>query len=185
MPSYGGYIYTNGDPTKFIRRSILFNPGLKVWFYLTLSGIGMFVLLRLFYISKTSALCGSLISALTPYAFGLINAGHLNKIFAMAYMPWVIASAIYFIDRTTLKGLLILSLATALQLWANHPQVAYYTWMVIGLYYVCILLWPRGPPSSCSALSRAHALRTSEVGTSSGTPRSPSSRPGVEPWVSV
>ncbi len=140
MPSYGGFIYTNGDPTKFIRSSILFNPGLKVWFYLTLSGIGMFVLLRLFYISKTSALFGSLISALTPYAFGLINAGHLNKIFAMAYMPWVIASAIYFIDRTTLKGLLILSLATALQLWANHPQVAYYTWMVIGLYYLCILV---------------------------------------------
>jgi len=140
MPSYGGYIYTNGDPTKLIRSSILFNPGLKIWFYLALSGIGMFVLLRLFHIRKTSALFGSLISALTPYVFGLINAGHLNKIFAMAYIPWVIASAIYFIDRTTLKGLLILSLATALQLWANHPQVAYYTWMVIGLYYAWILV---------------------------------------------
>ena len=48
MPSYGGYIYTNGDPTKVIRSTLLFNPGLKVWFYLSLSGIGMFVLLQLF-----------------------------------------------------------------------------------------------------------------------------------------
>ncbi len=140
MPSYGGYIYTNGDPTKFIRSNILFNPGLKIWFYLSLSGIGMFVLLQLFNISRTSALFGSVISAITPYAFGLINAGHLNKIFAMAYIPWVIAAALYFINSPTLKALLMLSLATALQLWANHPQVAYYTWMVIGFYYVWILL---------------------------------------------
>ena len=139
MPSYGGYIYTNGDPTKFIRSNLLFNPGLKVWFYLSLSGIGMFVLLQLFKIGKSSALFGSLISALTPYAFGLINAGHLNKIFAMAYIPWVLYAAIHFIHKPKLSGILLLSLVTALQLWANHPQVAYYTWMVIGFYYVWIL----------------------------------------------
>ena len=153
MPSYGGYIYTNGDPTKFIRSNILFNPGLKIWFYLSLSGIGMFVLLQLFDIGRTSALFGSLISALTPYAFGLINAGHLNKIFAMAYIPWVIAAGIYFINSSSLKALLMLSLATALQLWANHPQVSYYTWMVIGFYYVWIL--------SSSILSKTYSTKQS------------------------
>ena len=39
MPSYGGYIYTNGDPTKFLRSNVLFNPGLKIWFYLSNSSI--------------------------------------------------------------------------------------------------------------------------------------------------
>jgi len=87
MPSYGGYIFMNGDPTKTIRNLILFNPGMKVWFYLSLSVIGMFVLLRLIGVQHLSALFGSLISGLTPYSFGLINAGHLNKIFAMAYIP--------------------------------------------------------------------------------------------------
>ena len=45
MPSYGGNIYTNGDPTKFIRNNILFNPGLKIWFYLNWSlwGIQKFI----------------------------------------------------------------------------------------------------------------------------------------------
>ncbi len=140
MPSYGGYIYTSGDPTKIFRNKILFNPGLKVWFYLFLSGIGMFILLQFFKISKISALFGSLISSLTPYAFGLINAGHLNKIFAMAYVPWVIYAGIYFIHKPRIISLLVLSLVTALQLWANHPQVAYYTWMVIGFYYMWILI---------------------------------------------
>ena len=136
MPSYGGYIYTDGDPTKFLRSNVLFNPGLKIWFYLSLSGIGMYVLLQLFGVSKSSAVFGSLVSSLTPYAFGLINAGHLNKIFAMAYIPWVIAAAVYFLNNFNMKGLLLLSLASALQLWANHPQVSYYTWMVIGFYYL-------------------------------------------------
>ncbi len=136
MPSYGGYIYTSGDPTKYFRSNILFNNGLKIWFYLSLSGIGMFVIMNMLGMSRSSALIGSAISALTPYTFGLINAGHLNKIFSMAYIPWVIAAAIYLIDRTTIKAILFLALATALQLWANHPQVAYYTWMVIGFYYV-------------------------------------------------
>ena len=140
MPSYGGYIYTSGDPTKYFRSNILFNNGLKIWFYLSLSGIGMFVLMNMLGMSRSSALIGSAISALTPYTFGLINAGHLNKIFSMAYIPWVIAAAIYLIDRTTIKAILFLALATALQLWANHPQVAYYTWMVIGFYYVWMVV---------------------------------------------
>ena len=100
----------------------------------------MFVLLQFFKINKTSALFGSLISALTPYAIGLINAGHLNKIFAMAYVPWVIYAGVYFIYKPRAISLLALSLVTALQLWANHPQVAYYTWMVIGFYYMWILV---------------------------------------------
>ena len=139
MPSYGGYIYTSGDPTKYFRSNILFNNGLRIWFYLGLSGIGMYILLTILSVTRSSALIGGAISALTPYTFGLINAGHLNKIFAMAYIPWVIAAAIYLIDRLSLKSILMLAIVTALQLWANHPQVAYYTWMVIGFYYVWII----------------------------------------------
>ena len=139
MPSYGGYIYTSGDPTKYFRSNILFNNGLRIWFYLGLSGIGMYILLTILSVTRSSALIGGAISALTPYTFGLINAGHLNKIFAMAYIPWVIAAAIYLIDRLSLKSILMLAVVTALQLWANHPQVAYYTWMVIGFYYVWII----------------------------------------------
>ena len=135
MPSYGGYIYNDGDPTKFIRTNLLFNPGFKIWFYLSISGIGMFIFLRLIGISKSSALLGGVISALTPYSFGLINAGHLNKIFAMAYIPWVLTSAFYFIKKYNIKSILFLSLTSALQLWVNHPQIAYYTWMVIGFYF--------------------------------------------------
>ena len=100
----------------------------------------MFILLKLVGVSSNAALFGSLVSSLTPYSFGLINAGHLNKIFAMAYMPWVIAGAINLIKKVDIKSILLLSLATTLQLWANHPQIAYYTWMLVGFYFV----WEQG-----------------------------------------
>ena len=52
-----------------------------IWFYLTILGSGMYALLRCFSVSKYSAVFGGLTCSLTPYTFGLIGAGHLNKIF--------------------------------------------------------------------------------------------------------
>jgi len=136
IPSYGGYIYMTGDPTKLFRNAVLFNLGLKVWFFLSLGGFGTFFLLKTLGSSSNAAVLGGLITGLTPYGFGLVNAGHLNKIFAMAYAPWVIACFLMFMKKKSLKSISVLSLVTALQLWANHPQIVYYTWMILGFYYV-------------------------------------------------
>ena len=139
MPSYGGYIYMTGDPTKSIRNTILFNPGLKIWFFLSLAGFGTFFIMKLLGASTISSVITGLMTSLTPYHFGLINAGHLTKIFAIAYAPWVLAAVIYFMKKKSLKSICFLSLATAVQLWANHPQIVYYTWMVIGFYFFWII----------------------------------------------
>ena len=40
MPSYGGYIYTPGHPLTDLLNILLFNPGIKQWFYLSLGGVG-------------------------------------------------------------------------------------------------------------------------------------------------
>ena len=136
MPSYGGYIYNNGDPLKGLRNKILFNPGLMIWFYLSILGSGMYALLRCFSISKYSAVFGALACSLTPYTFGLIGAGHLNKIFAMAYIPWIFLASVLLVKKISTIRILFLTLAATLQLWMNHPQVVYYTWMVVGFYFV-------------------------------------------------
>ena len=136
MPSYGGYIYTPGDPTRPIQDLIFFNKGIKIWFYLVFSCFGMFIFLRKIGVSLYSSILGGLLTGLTPYSFGLINAGHLNKIFAMSFTPWLLGSVFCLIKKPTLKSILILSILTAFQLWANHPQIVYYTWMVIGFYWV-------------------------------------------------
>ena len=66
-------------------------------------------------------------------------------------MGHLCGSLFYYKPRAI--SLLALSLVTALQLWANHPQVAYYTWMVIGFYYMWILV--------SSLINRAFSIKGS------------------------
>ena len=105
MPSYGGYIYTPGDPTKTILNLLFFNRGIKIWFYLTLGGLGLFYFLRQLNVSIMASIFSGIVSYLTPYAFGLINAGHMNKIYAMAFIPWVLTGAFQVIRKPTLKSI--------------------------------------------------------------------------------
>ena len=136
MPSYGGYIYTPGDPTRPLQDLIFFNKGIKIWFYLVLGSLGMFFFLRSLGVGSFGSIIGALLTGLTPYGFGLINAGHLNKIFAMAFIPWILMFVFDLMKKSTIKSILLVSMASAFQLWANHPQIVYYTWMVIGFYFV-------------------------------------------------
>ena len=136
LPSYGGYIYTPGHPLESFLRIIYLNNGVRFWFYLSLGGIGLFFLLKFLKVSNNASLFGGLAYAITPYVFGLINAGHNNKIMAGAFTPFLILCALYMFTNRSIKSILLLSVVSALQLWTNHPQIYYYTWMVIGLWWL-------------------------------------------------
>ena len=136
LPSYGGYIYTPGHPLESFLRIIYLNNGVRFWFYLSLGGIGLFFLLKFLKVSNNASLFGGLAYAITPYVFGLINAGHNNKIMAGAFTPFLILCALYMFSNRSIKSILLLSVVSALQLWTNHPQIYYYTWMVIGLWWL-------------------------------------------------
>ena len=135
MPSYGGYIYTPGHPLTDLLNMLLFNPGIKQWFYLSLGGVGLYFLLRFRNISSISSVFGGIAFSLTPHSFGLINAGHNNKIMALAFVPWVFFAVAYLFQSKSLKSILLLSLVSGFQLWVNHPQIVYYTWMFIFIWW--------------------------------------------------
>jgi len=138
MPSYGGHINTRGNAIAPLLNSVLLNRGLKYWFYFALGGLGVFAFLRRRNLNEWASVFGGLVFAITPYSFGLINAGHSSKIIAFAYLPWLLLFAEDVMAKFSLKSILLLALFTALQLWSNHPQVVYYTWMLIGFRLVWI-----------------------------------------------
>ena len=135
MPSYGGYIYTPGHPFTDLLKVLLFNQGVKQWFYLSLGGLGLYFLLRFKNISILSSVFGGIAFSLTPHSFGLINAGHNNKIMALAFVPWVFFAVAYLFQSKSLKSILLLSIVSGFQLWVNHPQIVYYTWMFIFIWW--------------------------------------------------
>jgi len=135
MPSYGGYIYTPANPVYLLLKHVFINRGIRYWFHFTLGGLGMFLYLRRRKLSSVSSMFGAIALSLTPYMFGLINAGHSSKIVAIGYIPFLLLAFDYVFHRSTWRGILYLGLASALQLWANHPQIVYYTWML------AVLMW--------------------------------------------
>ena len=135
MPSYGGYIYTPGNPLSKVINFILFNSGVKQWFYLSLGGLGLYCFLRFKNNSYFSSVFGGIAYSLTPHVFGLINAGHNTKIMAFSFVPWIFFSVSYLFQEKSIKSVLLLSIISAFQLWVNHPQVVYYTWMFIFGYW--------------------------------------------------
>ena len=78
MPAYGSYINTSGDPTGLQTQEFFFNnKGLRMWFWLSVGGIGLYYFLIFKKISLISSLFGGIGFALTPHVFGLINAGDI------------------------------------------------------------------------------------------------------------
>jgi len=136
MPAFGSHIVTPGNPLNGIMNFFLFNRGLKYWFYFSIGGLGLFVFLRERKNSQIASLFGGLVFSLTPYMFGLINAGHSSKILALSISPWVFLAADYLILKHKMRGIPILAIVSAWQLWANHPQIVYYLWMVVTLWWI-------------------------------------------------
>ena len=137
MPAYAGYAYTPSDPVGNLLKTLHVNRGIQYWFYFSLGGIGMFLFLRRRRLGNLASLFGAVAFTLTPYMFGLINAGHSAKIYAIGFLPLVLLAADYLLREKAWKGALYLGLASGLQLWTKHPQIVYYTWMII----VFMWLW--------------------------------------------
>lgn len=74
------------------------------------------------YISMVSAL-GFAFSTYNPI---IIGAGHETKMYAIAYMPALLAGIILIFQKYYLRGLCLASVTAVMQVGVNHPQITYY-----------------------------------------------------------
>lgn len=100
-------------------------------FYLLLCAVGLTPLL---------AASGALAFGLGTF-FGIsIEAGHMWKIRAIAYMPMVLAGTILIYQGRMLAGFLSTSLALALEINANHLQITYYLALLLLVFGLAELI---------------------------------------------
>jgi len=74
---------------------------------------------------------GALAYAYATYNPVIISAGHDTKMLAIAYMPSLIGSLILVYEKKYLLGAALAALSTSLLVSANHPQITYYTLIII------------------------------------------------------
>lgn len=129
MPTYQlGAVFPNDYIAK-LDRLVRFLP--RPADYLFLYFIGFYVLLLALKVDWRIAIFGSLAFGFSTYLIIIFGAGHNAKAHTIAYMPLVLAGVFWVFQRKYLLGFTVTSLAMALQLKANHPQMTYYLLFVL------------------------------------------------------
>lgn len=100
--------------------------------YIFLCFAGFFILLLCLEIEPWLALAGSLAYGLSTYFIVALGAGHNSKINALAYLPPLIGGVILLFKGRYWLGAGLTVLFMAMELNANHVQISYYGFMIIG-----------------------------------------------------
>lgn len=124
-PSYG----STDLLTKAINAYHLWLPE-NVWFIFAYL-LGFYILLRAFDFRQHLAVLGSIIWAFSTYFLIIIAAGHIWKVWALAYLPPMIAGIVLAYRGKYLWGLLLTALFSAFEINANHVQMTYYYLFII------------------------------------------------------
>ena len=109
-----------------------------VWYVFTYL-LGFYILLRAFNFRQSLAVLGSIIWAFSSYFFIIIAAGHIWKVWALAYLPPMIAGIVLAYRGKYLWGLLLTAIFTAFEVNANHVQMTYYYLFIILFMFIAFL----------------------------------------------
>lgn len=101
-----------------------------VW-YIFAYLLGFYIMLRAFDFRRSLAVLGSVIWAFSSYFLIIIAAGHLWKVFALAYLPPMIGGIVLAYRGKYLWGLIVTAIFTAFEISANHVQMTYYYMFII------------------------------------------------------
>jgi len=105
-----------------------------------LAGLGTYLLLRRWSLDKLSALFGGVAFMMTPYIVTMYVFGHGSQMMCAAYIPIILYTIVRLIDKPNLWNMAFVALMIGFQLQRAHVQIVYFTWMLIGAYFLYTLI---------------------------------------------
>ena len=140
MPTYQiAPSYSSTDTLSTVEKAYhLWLPD-NVW-YLFAYLLGFYILLRAFDFRWYLAALGSVMWAFSTYFLIIIAAGHIWKVWALAYLPPMIAGVVLAYRGKYLWGLVLTAIFAAFEVNANHVQMTYYYLFVIFFMILAYLV---------------------------------------------
>ena len=138
MPSY--YIKAKFDHNYISSIDGLFRFLPRPASYLFLFLIGFYFLMITMGVNYRVACIGAIFFAFASYFFIILAAGHNSKAHAIAYIPPTVASILMIFRGNYKWGAVATSLFLSLSIYANHPQMTYYMFVLLGLYGIFELI---------------------------------------------
>ena len=133
MPAYLISVKTKGNIIKHLNIPLGFRLGVPAR-YILMCLIGFYILLLAFKVDPWLSIVGALAFSFSTYFFIIGAVGHNSKLHAVAFMAPVIAGIILSFRGKILLGALVTGIFFSLQLSAGHPQISYYTLIIILIY---------------------------------------------------
>lgn len=140
MPTYQIWYEHASNVTSYIGkglRAVFPIPTDIVLLYL----LGGYFLLSTLRIRPWLAAVGAIAIAFTSYNFIYIEAGHLNKAYAIAYLAPIIGSVLLCYRGSRIWGPVILLFSLAMEIRANHVQITYYLFIALVVYVLIELYY--------------------------------------------
>ena len=136
MPAYLINISYSGELIKYVQKliSVGLPSSAQVIF---LSFVSFYILLLVFKVRPVLAFAGAVAFSFNTFSLISVEAGHIWKVRAIAYMPLVIAG-VHMVFTSSKRWLAVglLSAAVALEIYANHLQITYYLFLMLLAYGV-------------------------------------------------
>lgn len=136
MPAYMISTRFTGNLVVYLNKILLF--GARPASYLILWFASFYIMLLVLGVNPWLSFGGALVYGFTSNFFILVSAGHMTKVLTLGYVPFVIAGVILAFRERRLLGAALTGIGLSLMISANHPQMTYYTMMVVlvmGLVY--------------------------------------------------
>ena len=138
MPNYQIAMNDSGILPNFTAILTLWLPKPISFFFLAC--ICFYILTQTVRLKPIIGVLVSLAFAYATYTPVIIVAGHETKMFAMAYMPALIAGLILLYEGRYAIGMIVTTLFATLEIGANHPQVTYYLLVCIAIMTISYLI---------------------------------------------
>ncbi|MFA5619250.1 MAG: YfhO family protein [Weeksellaceae bacterium] len=138
MPTYQSGARYQYDLIKKIDHTLRFLPRPADYIFLLFGGF--FLLGMILFRNWKYALAGSVFFAMAAYFYIIIGAGHNAKVHAIAYFAPLTAGVILLYRGKFILGFLLTALFMGLELSANHPQMTYYLFLVLMVFFF-VELW--------------------------------------------
>lgn len=164
MPTFTFYVSETSNYIYPIQETIMNILGKPAGF-LVLAMLGFYILSLVLGFNKWLRIAGAVAYAFSTYNITLIEAGHETKMWALAYIPMVIAGILLLYRSKWWSGIPLLGISMALLMWTSHYQVMYYAiFIILGLVITLFVEAMKKGQLKQFFMASAVALVTAAVG---------------------
>ena len=138
-----GYLTSFSSKYPFINTIMKLTNKAMNWRILLMfiMGLGVYLLMIFLKFDPIIAFISAVAFSLSCHFIGLLEIGHNTKFRAIMYIPWIFYVVHYLRQRRSILALGLTSLILIGQLRENHPQISYYTFLMLGIYWIFQLVW--------------------------------------------